>query len=33
MQGYLFSRPLPADAMGALLEEGRRLKFEERRRA
>ncbi|WP_245644188.1 EAL domain-containing protein [Magnetospirillum moscoviense] len=33
MQGYLFSRPLPATEMGALLEEGRRLKFEERRRA
>jgi diguanylate cyclase (GGDEF)-like protein/PAS domain S-box-containing protein len=33
MQGYLFSRPLPADEMGALLEEGRCLHFEERLRA
>jgi EAL domain-containing protein (putative c-di-GMP-specific phosphodiesterase class I) len=28
MQGYLFSRPLPADQMGKLLAEGRRLDFE-----
>jgi diguanylate cyclase (GGDEF)-like protein/PAS domain S-box-containing protein len=33
MQGYLFSRPLPADEMGALLSEGRRLRFDARRRA
>jgi EAL domain-containing protein (putative c-di-GMP-specific phosphodiesterase class I) len=33
MQGYLFSRPLPPDDMGALMRAGRRLDFDERRRA
>lgn len=33
MQGYLFSRPLPAEEMGKLLAEGRRLHFNDRRRA
>ncbi|MCR6629347.1 MAG: EAL domain-containing protein [Magnetospirillum sp.] len=33
MQGYLFSRPLPAEEMGRLMAEGRRLHFNERRRA
>ncbi len=33
MQGYLFSRPLPAIEMGRLLAEGRRLVFSDRRRA
>jgi EAL domain-containing protein (putative c-di-GMP-specific phosphodiesterase class I) len=33
IQGYLFSRPLPAEEMGKLLAEGRRLHFTERRRA
>ncbi len=32
MQGYLFSRPLPAEEMGNLLAEGRRLHFTENRR-
>ncbi len=34
MQGYLFSRPLPAEEMGRMMAEGRRLHFsDERRRA
>ncbi|HSV28225.1 MAG TPA: GGDEF domain-containing phosphodiesterase, partial [Candidatus Omnitrophota bacterium] len=31
MQGYLFSRPLPADEMGAMLADGRRLAMGEKR--
>lgn len=33
MQGYLFSRPLPAEEMGRMLAEGRRLHFNEARRS
>ena len=33
MQGYLFSRPLPAEEMGRMLSEGRRLHFNEARRS
>ncbi|MBX9635417.1 MAG: EAL domain-containing protein, partial [Magnetospirillum sp.] len=33
MQGYLFSRPLPAGEMGKLMAEGRCLHFNDRRRA
>lgn len=32
MQGYLFSRPLPAEEMGKLMAEGRRLHFSDTRR-
>ena len=32
MQGYLFSRPLPAEEMGQMLVEGRRLHFNGQRR-
>ncbi|HLO77957.1 MAG TPA: EAL domain-containing protein, partial [Magnetospirillum sp.] len=32
IQGYLFSRPLPAEEMGNLLAEGRRLHFSDNRR-
>jgi len=33
MQGYLFSRPLPAEEMGRMLTEGRRLHFNDARRS